>query len=444
LGFVLRPTDETVLHPFSPVDSVAPTDCALLLSLQHQALTYFLDNQTPGGLILDRQSNRGPRRPRGVCSLAATGMGLIALALAAGPPYRLLTPSDARQRVRLALRTAIEQLPHDRGVVPHFVDSRTGAVVGFDARSTVETAWLVAGSLWSAHYLHDAELEILAARLADRVDWRYWTVPETPGGRGLIRHGKSSNGKFLPCSWDRLNGETVFLYVLAAGAAEDKALGPSAWAALETFHGVVAGHRFNNADLGLFVFQYGLDLLDLRTHRPPHAVDLAAEATIAARANRAACRAVAHRYRTYRHYWGLSAGDGPGAHPEKDEYRAYSPAGPVDGTAHLTASLASVAHVPGAVVEQFRRVLHEQPSVAGRYGCGNINLDRGWVARDMVGIDAGAVVLALDNFLTGERVRAVFHRLANVRRGLERLGFTRNPTAAPADPEGLEEMRRAS
>jgi hypothetical protein len=42
----------------------------------------------------------------------------------------------------------------------------------------------------------------------------------------------------------------------------------------------------------------------------------------------------------------------------------------------------------------------------------------------MVGIDAGAAVLALDNYLMENRVRAVFHELPCVRRGLESLGFS--------------------
>jgi hypothetical protein len=52
-----------------------------------------------------------------------------------------------------------------------------------------------------------------------------------------------------------------------------------------------------------------------------------------------------------------------------------------------------------------------------------VNDDRGWIARDMVGIDSGAAVLALDNVLVEDRVRTVFHKLPCVRRGLERLGF---------------------
>ena len=37
------------------------------------------------------------------------------------------------------------------------------------------------------------------------------------------------------------------------------------WCRLQPFFGTVAGLRFISADLGLFVFQYGLDLLDLDT-----------------------------------------------------------------------------------------------------------------------------------------------------------------------------------
>jgi hypothetical protein len=351
-------------------------------------------------------------------------MGLIALALATSPPYRLLSLSDAGQRVRLTLRTALERLPHNHGVVPHFIDSLTGDVYGVDARSTIETAWLVAGGLWAAHFLQDAGLKVLAEQLAERVDWYWWTAPDQPGGRGRIRHGMSERGSFLPCSWDRLNGETVFMYVLAAGATGRKTISLNGWHALQTFHGEKGGHCFNNADLGLFVFQYGLDLLDLRTTLASHQVDLAAEAALATRANLTACREWADRFRTYHHYWGLSAGDGPPSRSSETEgYRCYSPAGPVDGTAHLMATLASVAHEPGAVLEQLRRARFEEREVVGRYGYSNLNLDHDWTARDMVGIDAGAAVLALDNFLMANRVRAVFHRLPIVQRGLDRLGI---------------------
>jgi hypothetical protein len=394
--------------------------------LQHRALRYFFENQTPSGLVLDRQSNHGPRRAGGLCSTSATGMGWIALALASAAPYRLLRRSEAVRRLRTGLDTTLNRLPHDHGIVPHFVDARTGAVRGHDTLSTVDSAWLVAGALWAAAFLGDPRLEERAARLFERVDWQYWTGDLRP----LLSHGRAPDGRMLRCTWDRLNGETVFLYVLATGAARERALPSSVWRCLRPFYGTVEGLRFNNADLGLFVFQYGLDLLDLSSWPVPGGVDITAEAAVATEANCRACRAAADRFATYRRLWGLSAGDGPADVPSGFAYRCYAPAGPVDGTAHVTATLASLAHRPELVLDNLRQAAHF--GALGRYGFSNINLDRNWMARDMVGIDAGATVLALDNFLEGDRVRRVFHRLSCVQQSLQRGGFTRTDTAPTA------------
>src|SRR5262249_41173521 len=158
-----------------------------------------------------------------------------------------------------------------------------------------------------------------------------------------------------------------------------------------------------------FVFQYGLDLLDLRRWRPPGAVDLWAEARVATRANRRACRGAAARFATYRRFWGLSAGDGPGDRSAPDRYRAYTPAGLIDGTAHRPPPRPWVAQGRGAVRETRREAEHDrQWGARGRYGLSNVNLDRHWVGRDMVGIDAGAAVLALDNYLMADRTRTLF------------------------------------
>jgi hypothetical protein len=412
-------------------DALAVEERRFLERLQRRALSYFIDNQMPNGLILDRQHNHGPRCLHGLCSTAATGMGFIALALASADPYRLVPRSTAVARLRTSLQSVLEKLPHDRGAVPHFIHSATGRIHGSDYFSTVETAWLVAGALWAAQFLHDPVLERAASSLYERVDWHYWTAPAKSATPGLLRHGKDRNGNFLPYCWDRLNGETAFMYVLAAGAREGQAVSETAWTSLQPFYGTVAGHRFNNADLGLFVFQYGLDLLDLEHWRAPGEVDLLAEAKLATKANHQACKEAADDFATYRRFWGLSPGDGPGDSPGADMYRCYTPLGPIDGTAHLTATLASVANDTGTVLHN----LHEAETdrsmeICGRYGFSSVNLDCNWIGRDMVGIDAGAAVLALDNFLLENRVRSVFQSLPEVRRGLERLRFLPS-TASP-------------
>ena len=432
--------------PFLPNDgsedarALTPADQILLFELQQSALRYFVENQARNGLILDRQANRGPHRADGLCSLTATGMGCIGLALASAPPYHVLTRTEAVRRIEAALHAALTELPHERGVMPHFVDSVTNQVVGVDYFSTIESAWLAVGGLWAAAFLGDAGLQSLADRLYDRIDFNYWTAPDLPDACGLLRHGMDRQGEFLRCCWDRLNGETVFMYVLGAGAAERKALSPSCWPRLQHFRGEAGGLTFNNADLGLFVFQYGLDLLDARQWLEPGGVDLVEDARLATVANERTCRSAAATYRTYRTYWGLSAGDGPG--DDADAYRCYSPAGPIDGTAHLTATVASLGHTPGAVLENLKQMRGDRKLEArGRYGFSNVHCDRNWVSRDMIGIDVGAAILAVDNVLMEDRVRRGFHELPCVQRGLQRLSFRQRGSAARS--ESRTEQRQA-
>jgi hypothetical protein len=390
---------------------------SLLLGLRRDALRYFLDNQLPAGLVLDRQANRGRRRRGGLCSLTATGMGLIAFALACRWPHRLLTRSEAAARARRAASAALA-LPHTRGALPHFVESPGLAPVGIDRRSTIDTAWLVAGAQAAAALLRDAPLRRLADQLADRLDWDYWA-----GETGLISHGHDAAGRFLGGEWDRLNGETAFLYVLAAGRSGRVRLpcDPPATA---------AGLTFPGAGLGLFVSQYSLELLDLRGPAGAAVPDLAGAAGLAADADRTVCRGLGRRFETYRLFWGLSAGDGPGVRGAGHGYRAYAPGGPIDGTAHVTATLASVAHRPAHVWENLQSALACPLPLRGRYGFSNVNLDRAWASPDVVGIDLGAVALALDNALCGGRVRRAFGSLGCVARGLRRLGL--GPAASPA------------
>src|SRR5205823_7420793 len=100
---------------------------------------------------------------------------------------------------------------------------------------------------------------------------------------------------------------------------------------------------------------------------------------VATAANHDACRQAAETFATYRRYWGLSAGDGPGDPPAPDTYRIYAPAGPMDGTAHLTAALASMAYHPEAVLENVRAADRDRDLIPlGRYGLSNINVDRRW------------------------------------------------------------------
>jgi hypothetical protein len=95
--------------------------------------------------------------------------------------------------------------------------------------------------------------------------------------------------------------------------------------------------------------------------------------------------------------------------------------------------LASASRHPAAVLGNVQQALRDRAlGACGRYGLSSVNLDRGWVGPDMIGIDAGAAVLALDNLFMAGRVRAIFHQVACVRAGCERLGFVPRSPARPA------------
>jgi hypothetical protein len=397
---------------------------SLLLGLQRDAIRYFIDNQLAHGLMLDRQRNHGRRKFTGLCSLSATGMGLIALALASSAEHRMLTRAQACKRIKRALRTALN-LPQVGGMLPHFVDARTLAPAGSDPIATVDAAWLFTGALWAAEFLGDDELTALANQLCDRVDWLSWG---DGGPVPRLHHGAGAQGKKLASVWDRFNAETVCMYLLGIGAKKN-ALPAACLHSLDLAHGclpkdgpVEEQSCFISADLGLFVFQYGLEMLDPCQLPSVNGAHLLDECVKAVRANYAFCRKHRMRYQTFQTFWGLSAGDGPCNAPCIDAYRAYSPEHDLDGTAHITATLASIGVWPDLVRQNLDAA--ESPQwrhIRGRYGYSNVNVDHNFVSRDVVGIDIGAAMFALENVLFADRVRKVFMRTPVIRRALRRL-----------------------
>lgn len=418
-----------------------PRNKRLLFEYQLHALSYFLENQLPHGLILDRQANHGPRRFDGLCSTSATGMGLVAIALASSPEYRLISRDDAHQRIARGIDAAF-RLPHLRGIMPHFTTSDGVTVVGSDTLATIDSAWLIAGCMLATQFPGMESLKPQALKLYNRVDWRYWTIAcriadlrkqagdmnETIERRAKghwLLHGQRRDGTFLPSHWDLLNAETAFMYVLGAGASRRKRLSPRIFDEMVDARNTAPDDTDNTA-LGLFVSQYSLELIDFSQVALPGGINLQSECRKGVRANHRASGLWSAAYKTYRMFWGMSAGDGPPALPDEpgkpDEYRAYGAKEPppVDGTGHVMATVASVRLEPGLVLHNMRATTRHRRMV-GRYGYSNVNLDRKWVSRDVVGIDVGAACMALDNALHRNRLPRLFARVEPVARAIKLL-----------------------
>ncbi len=385
-----------------------------LEDLQHRQLMFFLENQTPGGLMLDRQHNRGKVDMHGLCSTAATGMGLIALSLAAQPEYRLLSKAQAALRIERAIQAA-HRLPQKHGIMPHFLDSKLN-VLGEDHFSTIDSSWLIIGALISAQILGDSKLIALAKALYDRVDWRYWA--DDPTGESLLFMGQAADGSFLHNRWDKLTAETAFMYLMAFGAQPERALQKSVLPKL----GVLTADEWKG--MGLFAAQYSNCLLDGDYSRRVMGIDLIGIERAQTETNRFVCGKLGALYGTYSDkFWGLSAGDGPGS--DGDIYRTYAPI-TADGTAHITATLPSIEVAPQEVIDNAvsaakLRIGPDKLDPVGKYGLSNINIDRHWISRDVVGIDIGAATMALDNYLHRNRVRQAVLKLEFAQRAAKVL-----------------------
>lgn len=399
----------------------APAQRERLLGIERDCLRYFLDNQTEHGLFLDRQRNNGDSYDCDIpCSMAATGMGFIALALAAQKDHNLLSRTEAVERCKHGMETALTLLPEDHGILPHFVIGSDLKPWGFDVSSTIDTAWCLAGASTAAELLDEDEGRRLAARLRERADWLYWTN----GNGRLISHGKNDAGQFL-CHWNRLNGETAFMYILAAGAEPEKAISPDAWSKLEPCMGEAEGLMFASADLGLFTHQVGNHLIDLVSWQNPHNIDLLEHARLATKANILASARLGEKTKTFRTFWGISDGDCPGTAEKNTEYQ-YRPntIDNNDGTAHIASSIAAIEY---DVFDEVMRNIDAAEAIGarGRYGFNNVNLDQKWMSTDAVGFDVGNPCFSIENALHENRIRRAFHAIPDVQRGLARQGFRR-------------------
>src|SRR3954454_4605055 len=96
----------------------------LLDEIQKRACRYFFEMADPNtGLVRDRASDDEPYAPS-VSSIAATGFGLSALAIAVRRGF--LDRYAAENRVRTTLQFLCERADQEHGFFYHIMDSDTG------------------------------------------------------------------------------------------------------------------------------------------------------------------------------------------------------------------------------------------------------------------------------------------------------------------------------
>jgi hypothetical protein len=415
--------DTPVIAESPDHQALTRSDQSFLEDLSHRAFNYFREQADSNtGLVLDRARADGSaidEQHREVASIAATGFGLTALCIAAERKW--IDSHQARDRVRATLRFFAERANEFHGWFYHWLDERTGERRWNSEVSSIDTALLLAGVLTARQaFRDDKEIVRFATTIFDRVDFRWMQN----GHPSLLSHGWKPESGFLPSMWSDYSEETI-LYLLAIGAPAHS-ITPRAWQAWKRDWISYAGYSYLAGARPLFIHQYShawVDYRDRRESRPPY-IDYFDNSIKATRAHRAFCVDLSKEFPGYsQNIWGITASDSSKGYvawggPPRD------PA--IDGTVVPSAAGGSLMFTPDICVAALRAMKEKYGDrIWGRYGFVDaFNPNTGWVDRDVVGINAGIMLLSAENLRSGN-VWRWFMRNAEVIRAMRLVGLAK-------------------
>lgn len=432
-------------------------DHAFLDDLQRRTFDWFwetTDHET--GLVPDRWPTRS------FSSVASIGFGLTTYAIGAERGYVERGLAAERTLNTLRFLYNLPQGPEQRGTAGHrgffyhFLEYETGHRYGSVELSSIDTALLLAGALFSQQYFNGSDPAEVAIRaytdsLYHRVEWD-WMQPRSP----LISMGWHPESGFIPHDYYGYN-EAMVLYLLAMGSPTFPAHADT-WKAFketyqwQTFYGQ---EHYNFSPL--FGHQYSHVWIDFRGIQDDstraRGIDYFENSRRAALAQHAYAVENPNGWAGYGELmWGLSACDGPADvrrmfNGTERQFQTYSARGASaiyvgdDGTLTPTAVGGSLPFVPELAVATLRNMA----SVYGddlytRYGFldainpsftfedvrlqhGTLVPGKGWIADDHLGIDQGPILIMAENLRT-ELVWRYMQNSPYLAEGLRKAGFS--------------------
>ncbi len=400
------------------------SDEAFLDLMQQTAFDFFWYEANPEkGLIRDR-SQRGSH-----ASTASVGFGLPAIAV--GIERGWITREAGRKRVLNTLRFFAD-VPTDqpsngtgyKGFYYHFLNFTGGYREWSSELSTIDTALLLAGILFSKEYFsgndaEEAEIRSLATEINNRADWN-WASPRSP----RVSHGWKPETGLLPYDWAGYS-EASILYIIGLGSPTHP-LPASSWSSWTSSYGWQThyGHSFVIFP-PLFGHQYSHVFIDFRgikdSYMAARGSDYFENSRRATLAQRAYCIANPKKFTDYgENLWGITASDIQGGY----KARGAPPDWSDDGTLNPTAPGGSFPFTPTESLAALREMYNRyRPNLWGAYGLKDaFNPSKNWFASDFIGIDQGPIVLMIENHRTGLIWKHMM-KSEVIQRGLRRAGF---------------------
>lgn len=430
----------------------AEADESLLDDIQRGCFLYLWNEVgQPSGLVKDRLLAN-------VCSVAGVGFQLSALPI--GVERGWITREQGAERARTVLASLAKRTDNRKnGVLLHFVDLETGGPLPdshTDQASTIDHALFLAGALPAAEYFGGEVAELVAAFVRE-TNWKWYDVSE----RGFISFGwrpeqgdLSGPGDFRPHDWHLASDEERIMYFLAAGAPNpDFAGDPRDYYNLQR-------HVKSHDDLAPFVVSWNGSMftylfahlwIDYRRFDAdqPRAfgveaprVDWLENSRRAVLAHRRRCIQASHQFGTLAEdRWGFAPCTGrdeqgrstylvQGLKPnvmDADEWQGGSVAPYAAGSAIMFTpqeSMAALRAYRSLMDDKGKPLAWREPEQYGLVD--SFNLDQMHASDDHVAIDAGPLLLAIENVRSG-LIWKLFMQSETSERAVQRLGWTAAP-----------------
>lgn len=384
---------------------------ALLDDMSQKAVRFFWEQAHPvTGFTKDRAANLTSSDTYTVASVASTGFALAATAIGAERGW--LDQTAAKNRARVTVNFLLTRAAKDHGWFYHFIDWNTGARQWNCEVSSIDTSILLAGALVAERYFKDPDLSAKLNTIIKNIDWK-WML--TDGGAKpaslTFSMGYHPETGFINSRWDSFN-ELMMLYIQALGA--NPRLPREVWT--DWKRPII---RYAGMDLlvggPLFMHQMSQSFLSFEDKRDPLGFDYWVETRHATAANRIYCVTNPNHYAHYSSvFWGLTACDTPTG------YGGNGAPGYIqdDGTVAPTCVAASVEYMPTECMATLDNIYSLYPEAYGRYGFSNgLNPAKSWIGPDVIGIDLGMAMCAIENRRDG-----LVHRMS-ISHGINKQGF---------------------
>lgn len=408
----------------------------LLDTLQYQTFQYFWDGEEPtSGMARERihMDNVYPQSDQNVVTLGGSGFGVMAIL--AGVERGFITREQALQRFQKIV-DYLGRADRFHGAWPHWLQGETGKVKPFskkdDGGDLVETAFMIQGLITVAEYFREGneeEQQLVAdiQRLWEEVEWDWYTK----GGEDVLYwHWSPNFGWEMNFPVGGYN-ECLIMYVLAASSPThpvDPDVYHRGWARDGTiaddtvYYGLNTVLNFYEHDDDptgpLFWAHYSYLGLNPKGLKDRYADYWQLNTNHALMHYRYALDNPKGFEGYGENQWGMTSSY------SMRGYAGHRP-GEMDlGVISPTAALSSFPYTPEESMAFLKYLYTEADSLVGVYGPYDAySHSNKWYLPRYLAIDQGPIPVMVENYRTG-LLWDLFMRNEDVRRGLERLGFT--------------------